>query len=420
MKLLGAACAQRLPGSIGMSILAVLLICIANPASVLAQQEPTPADLTGTDALETSTSSATSIGQVYIVRPGDSLTRIARNVFEGRISANDILNATNAKAAVDPAFSWVTDRNIIVVGQLLWVPTTGAVDAASASSATDAGNRSEPATTQTASATFIPRLRVENQAPGAGNTFRIHEVTLDQPGSLYIIRTDISAPNSIVGQAAVPAGTSQELPVTLNETVPFGTELFVSLSGYTASNNDAELTSQTALLPPFSIANTSFRVGLNTGAFSGQDSLAVLASLEKFSILLSAIETAQLTDILQSSTPLTLYLPTNEAFSQLSEEQLELLLSDSRALEDVLRHHMVAGRIVSANLRGTRDMPTLGGGVLTLRIEEEQLSIGNANVLFADILTRNGMLYAIDQVLLPPFFNERLAAQSSPPQADSE
>ncbi len=63
-------------------------------------------------------------GQEYVVKAGDWLSKISQ-AFLGSPSAYPVIvEATNAKAAVDPRFTRITDPNVLRVGQLLWIPSS--------------------------------------------------------------------------------------------------------------------------------------------------------------------------------------------------------------------------------------------------------------------------------------------------------
>lgn len=119
-----------------------------------------------------------------------------------------------------------------------------------------------------------------------------------------------------------------------------------------------------------------------------------------FSTLLSALETAELTETLQGTGPYTLFAPTNEAFAKLSESDLSALLADREALRHVLSHHIVPGSYTTSDI--TEQMRDTGFTTLlgdTLTITEE--GVGNASVTTVNIPASNGVIFAIDTVLTP-------------------
>ena len=73
-------------------------------------------------AVEVSVPEAQVPGQVYIVEWGDWLMEVARRFYGDADLYTWIIDATNAKAAVDPTFAKIRNPNLIMVGQKLWIP----------------------------------------------------------------------------------------------------------------------------------------------------------------------------------------------------------------------------------------------------------------------------------------------------------
>lgn len=129
------------------------------------------------------------------------------------------------------------------------------------------------------------------------------------------------------------------------------------------------------------------------------DLLATARADGRFVTLVAAVERAGLTAALQGDGPLTVFAPTDEAFAALPAGALARLLTPAgRAdLQRILTHHVVKGRVTSADLLRATEAQTLAGTALPLR-----LRVGDANVVQADVACRNGMIHVIDRVLLPP------------------
>ena len=63
-------------------------------------------------------------GRAYVVQPGDYLAKLARLFYGDSDAWVSIVEATSAMAATDSSFRVITDPNIILVGEKLWVPGT--------------------------------------------------------------------------------------------------------------------------------------------------------------------------------------------------------------------------------------------------------------------------------------------------------
>ena len=126
----------------------------------------------------------------------------------------------------------------------------------------------------------------------------------------------------------------------------------------------------------------------------------VLATPE-FSTLAQALEATNLVDYFNEVGPFTFFAPTDEAFAALPEEDLNALLNDPTQLQDILMYHVTSGEIYNADLaEGTITMQNEG----TLQVVSEdgtRFLIGDAGLVTADIDASNGVIHAIDTVLLP-------------------
>lgn len=120
---------------------------------------------------------------------------------------------------------------------------------------------------------------------------------------------------------------------------------------------------------------------------------------DDFSILAQAISDAGLTAALESDGPFTVFAPTNEAFNDLPEGTLENLTNDQ--LAEILQFHVVEGSVASGDLDATQDVPSLLGEELLVEAEGGVLVNGYSNVTTADIEVSNGIIHAVDAVLLP-------------------
>jgi len=120
----------------------------------------------------------------------------------------------------------------------------------------------------------------------------------------------------------------------------------------------------------------------------------------KFTTLLAALETANLTKTLKGTGPFTIFAPSDEAFRQLKSVSLDALLKDAGKLKSLLTYHIISGSVAVKDI-----MPgvfkTLEGRSLTATINANSTIINGAKVMKADMETSNGMIHIIDQVIIP-------------------
>jgi uncharacterized surface protein with fasciclin (FAS1) repeats len=134
----------------------------------------------------------------------------------------------------------------------------------------------------------------------------------------------------------------------------------------------------------------------------------VAASESDFSTLASALSAAGLTETLSQAGPYTVFAPTNEAFNALPPETLQALLrpENKEALTRILTYHVVPQSVTSTQI-ASGEVPTVEGKPLTAQVDSASSSVkvNDATVTKADISASNGVIHAIDQVLLPPDFD---------------
>lgn len=140
----------------------------------------------------------------------------------------------------------------------------------------------------------------------------------------------------------------------------------------------------------------------------GDDIVDIAAGNPNFSTLVTALQAAGLVDTLKGEGPFTVFAPTNDAFAALPAGTLDsLLLPENRdQLVDILSYHVVRGQVTAGAVLGTEQtVVTLQGATLALNGNAGKVGSGvqvnGANVIQADIFATNGVLHAIDTVLLP-------------------
>lgn len=133
------------------------------------------------------------------------------------------------------------------------------------------------------------------------------------------------------------------------------------------------------------------------------DIVDTAATADQFSTLVAAVKAAGLVDTLKSEGPFTVFAPTNEAFAALPAGTVESLLKpeNKAQLVAVLTYHVIPGRVMSADIMGkTAEVATVQGSSLSINATSG-VKVDNATVTTADIITSNGVIHVIDQVVLP-------------------
>jgi len=150
---------------------------------------------------------------------------------------------------------------------------------------------------------------------------------------------------------------------------------------------------------------TQYIVG---GTQTGTDIVSLAASSNSFTTLTSLLKTAGLVDTLQQAGPYTVFAPTNDAFAALPAATLQQLQQpeNREALVKILTYHVVPGAVTSGQLTNG-ELKTVEERPVNIRIDSanNQVSVNSARVIQADVKASNGVIHAINQVLIPPDIN---------------
>ena len=123
-----------------------------------------------------------------------------------------------------------------------------------------------------------------------------------------------------------------------------------------------------------------------------------------FKTLATALTAADLITTLKGAGPFTVFAPTDEAFAKVPKADLEALLKDKAKLKAVLLYHVVAGKIMAADVVKMKDgskVKTAGGKEFTIGLKAGKVTVDGANVTKTDIETSNGVIHVIDTVIMP-------------------
>ncbi|MHC5933993.1 fasciclin domain-containing protein [Nostoc sp.] len=156
------------------------------------------------------------------------------------------------------------------------------------------------------------------------------------------------------------------------------------------------------------------------GTQTGSDIVSLAASSSSLTTLTSLLKTAGLADILQQPGPYTVFAPTDEAFAALPAATLQQLQQpeNREALIKILRYHVVPGALTASQL-SAGELKTYEDRPVNIKIDRanNQVEVNNARVIQADIKASNGVIHAINQVLIPPDIN--ISKLNQPPTANT-
>ena len=122
-----------------------------------------------------------------------------------------------------------------------------------------------------------------------------------------------------------------------------------------------------------------------------------------FKTLAAAVTAAGLVATLKGPGPFTVFAPSDEAFAKLPAGTVESLLADIPKLSAILTYHVLAGKVMAADVMTMdgKTAATVNGALLKITTTGGVKLNGAVNVVATDIACTNGVIHVIDAVLLP-------------------
>jgi uncharacterized surface protein with fasciclin (FAS1) repeats len=198
------------------------------------------------------------------------------------------------------------------------------------------------------------------------------------------------------GAAAAAAAASATTTATVKATATVTPDASDTLTD-TGEITDTATTTATG--------TTTTTTGAKTGATTGE-SVNLIAALEAeggFSTLVQALQAAGLTAALEGAGPFTIFAPTDAAFAALPTGALDQLLANPKGqLTQILLFHVLPGSVMAADIENGMQAVTQQGKAVGFEVSGNSIKVNGANVTKSDIVASNGVIHAIDTVILPP------------------
>ena len=144
-------------------------------------------------------------------------------------------------------------------------------------------------------------------------------------------------------------------------------------------------------------------LALSMSVAKAADIVDTASAAGSFKTLVSAVKAAGLVDTLKGKGPFTVFAPTDEAFAKLPNGALDNLLKpeNKKQLVAILTYHVVPGKVMSKDLAGQKTMAKSVEGSEIAVDATNGVKVDNAKVVKADIQASNGVIHAIDAVIMP-------------------
>ncbi len=146
-----------------------------------------------------------------------------------------------------------------------------------------------------------------------------------------------------------------------------------------------------------------------------QDIVDIAVSVDDFTTLVAALKAADLVGALKGEGPFTVFAPLNSGFAKINENTLNSLLepANKESLAAILTYHVVAGKIVAADVakalemgKGKAELTTLNGATLTAISKDGGIYLmdsngGHSKIAKTDVMASNGVIHIIEDVVMP-------------------
>ncbi|MBD2353549.1 fasciclin domain-containing protein [Tolypothrix sp. FACHB-123] len=172
----------------------------------------------------------------------------------------------------------------------------------------------------------------------------------------------------------------------------------------TKPTTEAPATPVAPAKPATPVPNQTAPAGGSSDNTQGKNLVALAESNASFSTLTKALKAAGLTETLAGKDNFTIFAPTDAAFAKLPPDAVKDLLKpeNKEVLVKILTYHVVSGQVLSSDLK-SGEVKSVEGGAINVKVDPATgVTVNDAKVTQADIRGSNGVIHAIDQVILPP------------------
>lgn len=142
--------------------------------------------------------------------------------------------------------------------------------------------------------------------------------------------------------------------------------------------------------------------GEQSEPMSPGDIVEVAVAAGNFTKLAEALTAAGLVDALKANGPFTVFAPTDAAFAAFESENPGVLAGlSTEELTAILTYHVVPAKVMSTDLQDGQLAESLNGTLLAVDLSDG-VKINGVTVSAADVAADNGVIHAVDAIIMPP------------------
>ncbi len=136
---------------------------------------------------------------------------------------------------------------------------------------------------------------------------------------------------------------------------------------------------------------------------SANDIVKIAVGSKDHTTLVAALQAANYVDVLANAGPFTVFAPTNAAFAKLPAGTVEGLLKPEAIddLANILEYHVYVGVIKTEHMKDGQKLNQVNLKNVEITIKDGDY-YANGSKILATVPASNGVVYVIDDVLLPP------------------
>ena len=150
-------------------------------------------------------------------------------------------------------------------------------------------------------------------------------------------------------------------------------------------------------------AVVALAAGLASPAFAQpKDIVDTAVAAGSFKTLAKLLGDAELITVMKGPGPYTVFAPTDEAFAKVPKDVLDGLAKNKAKLQEVLKYHVLTSKWTTDDMKLVKQTGTVQGKPVTFAGSGASLTVNGAKLVKPNIDCTNGMVHAIDAVLLPP------------------
>jgi transforming growth factor-beta-induced protein len=205
----------------------------------------------------------------------------------------------------------------------------------------------------------------------------------------------------VVNLTSAKTVNGAEVKITVNGSTVMVDNATVTATDILATNGVIHVI-DTVIIPQ--AAPTPVMPPTGAAAQAAADIVDTAVGAGDFKTLVAAVTAAGLVDTLKGPGPFTVFAPNDAAFAKLPAGTIDNLLKpeNKQQLVDILTYHVVAGRVLAADVVNLTSAKTVNGAEVKITVSGGNVKVNDSNVIATDVLASNGVIHVIDAVLLPP------------------